>query len=81
MSRLMNAEQHNQLMLLRGNMAAAVLRNETYITERCIGMVQGYLLGLYAANEIDFGDVQSLEAEVMQGINFLVNARKAGHAS
>ena len=80
MSRLMNADQHNQLMLLRGNMAASVLRNDADATQRCMGMVQGYLLGLYAANEIDFGDVQALEDEVMGGVTFLMNVRKAGRA-
>jgi hypothetical protein len=80
MSRLMNADQHNQLMLLRGNMAASVLANDVEATQRCMGMVQGYLLGLYAASEIDFGDVQALENESMQGITFLMNARKAGQA-
>lgn len=81
MSRLMNADQHNQLMLLRGNMAASVLANDAEATQRCMGMVQGYLLGLYAASEIDFGDVQALEDEVMGGMTFLMNARKAGHAN
>lgn len=80
MSRLMNADQHSQLMLLRGNMAASVLANDAEATQRCMGMVQGYLLGLYAASEIDFGDVQALENESMQGITFLMNARKAGQA-
>ena len=80
MSRLMNAEQHSQLMLLRNNIAASVLANNADATQRSMGIVQGYLLGLYAANEIDFGDVQALEDEVMQGITFLMNARKAGHA-
>jgi len=80
MSRLMNAEQHNQLMLLRGNMAASVLANDAEATQRSMGMVQGYLLGLYAASEIDFGDLQALEDEVMGGMTFLMNARKAGNA-
>ena len=80
MSRLMNADQHNQLMLLRGNMAASVLANDAEATQRCMGMVQGYLLGLYAASEIDFGDLQALEDEVMQGMAFLMNVRKAGYA-
>lgn len=64
MSRLMNHEHHSQLMLLRGNVAASVLANDADATQRSYGMVQGYLLGLYAANEIDFGDVQALEDEV-----------------
>ncbi len=80
MSRLMNAEHYNQLMLLRDNMAASVLANDTDATQRGMGMLQGFLLGLHAANEIDSGDVQALEDEVMHGIAFLMNARKAGNA-
>ncbi len=80
MSRLMNPEQHSQLMLLRNNIAASVIANNADATQRSMGIVQGYLLGLYAANEIEFSDVQALEDEVMQGITFLMNARKAGHA-
>lgn len=76
----MNADLHSQLMLLRGNMAASVLANDAEATQRSMGILQGYLLGLYAAGEIDFGDVQALEDESMQGITFLMNARKAGHA-
>lgn len=80
MSRLMNADQHNQLMLLRGNIVVSVLANNPEAIQRSMGIVQGYLLGLYAANEIDFGDVQALEDEVMGGMTFLMNARKAGNA-
>lgn len=81
MSLLINHDQYNQLALLRQNMAVAVLRNDADATQRSMGMIQGYLLGLYAAGEIDFGDVQALENESMQGITFLMNARKAGLAS
>ena len=80
MSRLMNAEQHSQLMLLRGNIVVSVLANNPEAIQRSMGIVQGYLLGLYAANEIDFGDVQALEDEVMGGVTFLMNVRKAGRA-
>lgn len=80
MSRLMNADQHNQLMLLRGNLAQAVLANDADRTQRSLGMVQGFLLGLHAAEEIEFADVQALEDEVTQGLSFLVNARKVSHA-
>lgn len=76
MSNLMNAHQHNQLMLLRGNLAKAVLANDPDSTQRSLGMVQGYLLGLHAAEEIDFADVQALENDVTQGMSFLVNAQK-----
>lgn len=81
MSLLMNHDQHSQLMLLRNNIAASVLANNAEATQRSMGMVQGYLLGLYAANEIEFSDVQALEDEVMQGITFLMNARKVVHVS
>ena len=81
MSRLMNADQHSQLMLLRGNMAASVLRNDADATQRCMGMVQGYLLGLYAAQEIEFCDVEALEAEINGAVAFLRNARKVGNAN
>ncbi len=76
MSRLIQPEHYNQLMLLRNNMAAQVLANDVEATQRSMGLVQGFLLGLYSANEIDFGDVQSLEDEAMQGITFLMNVRK-----
>lgn len=81
MSYFINADLHNQLMLLRNNMASSVLRNDPEATQRSMGMVQGYLLGLYSAGEIDFGDVQSLEDEAMQGITFLMNARRVGNAN
>lgn len=81
MSLLINHEYHQQLTLMNGNMASAVLANDAEATQRSMGMIQGYLLGLYAAGEIDFGDVQALENESMQGITFLMNARKAGHAN
>lgn len=81
MSYFINADQHNQLMLLRNNMAASVLRNDPEAVQRSMGMVQGYLLGLYSSGEIDFGDVQSLEDEAMQGITFLMNARKVSNAN
>lgn len=76
MSRLMNADQHNQLMLLRNNMVASVMRGDADATQRGMGILQGYLLGLFSAGEIDFGDVQSLEDEAMHGITFLMNVRK-----
>jgi len=81
MSRLIQPEHYNQLMLLRNNMAASVLASDADATQRSMGMLQGFLLGLYSANEIDFGDVQSLEDEAMQGITFLMNARRVSHAN
>lgn len=81
MSRLMNAEQHSQLMLLRNNLSNAVLADDADRTQRSLGIVQGFLLGLHAAQEIDFSDVQALEDEVTHGLSFLVNARKAAHAN
>lgn len=80
MSRLMNADQHNQLMLLRKNMVSSVMLGDADATQRSMGILQGYLLGLFSSGEIDFNDVQALEDEAMQGISFLMNARKASHA-
>ena len=76
----MNADQHNQLMLLRRNLTQAVLANDADRTQRSLGMVQGFLLGLHAADEIEFADMQALEDDVTQGLSFLVNARKVSHA-
>lgn len=76
MSRLMDAGQHSQLMLLRDNLAVQALAGNSNATQRCLGMVQGFLLGLHAAGEIDFGDVRALTEEVVQSVTFLVNARR-----
>lgn len=81
MSRLMNADQHNQLMLLRGHLCAAVVSGDHDATQSATGRVQGYLLGLYATQEIEFCDVEALEAEINGAVAFLRNARKAGHAN
>lgn len=79
MSYFINNDQYSQLVLLRSNLAASVLANDADASQRSMGILQGYLLGLYAAGEIDFGDVRALENESMQGIAFLMNARKAGN--
>lgn len=76
MSLLINHDQHNQLMLLRKNMVASVMRGDADATQRSMGILQGYLLGLFSSGEIDFNDVQALEDEAMQGIAFLMNVRK-----
>lgn len=81
MSLFISHEYYQQLTLLRGNTAASVLANDAGATERSIGILQGFLLGLHAAGEIDYGDVQALEDESMQGITFLMNARKVGRAN
>ncbi|OGS90826.1 MAG: hypothetical protein A2Z95_06050 [Gallionellales bacterium GWA2_60_18] len=81
MSRLMNPDQHRQLLLLRTNLAASVLAGDASDTQHRLGMVQGYLIGLHAADEIDFGDLQALENDITQGMAFLVNARKGSRAN
>lgn len=81
MSRLMNAEQHQQLMLLRGNVARAVQAGSPDETQRTLGIVQGFLLGLHAANEIDSGDVVAFDAEVQADLAFLYAARDAAARS
>lgn len=82
MSRVINPGQYDVLTSLRNKVAAAVAANSPEDTHRTLGMVQGYLIGLHTAGEIDINDVRSLEAETMANVNFLLNARKgAAHAN
>lgn len=80
MSYSINAQQYDALTALRGRVAAAITANSTEETHRTIGMVQGYLVGLFTAGEIDAHDVKSLEEETLASVHFLLDARKAGHA-
>ena len=77
MSRTMNESQYRQLMLLRGNVARAVQANDPDQTQRTLGIVQGYLLGLCAAEEIDADDVQAFDADVQADLRLLYAARDA----
>lgn len=77
----MNAELHQQLMMLRGNVAKAVQANSPDETQRTLGIVQGFLIGLHAANEIDSGDVIAFDAEVQADLAFLYAARDAASRS
>lgn len=79
MSRLIDMTQYDTLTALRGKVTAAISANSAEETHRTIGMVQGYLIGLHTAGEIDVHDVQSLEAETLESVHFLLNARKAGN--
>lgn len=79
MSYTINARQYDTLTALRGRVVAAITADSPEETHRTIGMVQGYLVGLFTAGEIDVHDVKSLEEETLSGVNFLLNARKAGH--
>lgn len=81
MSRVINAQQYDALTAIRGRVAAAIAANSAEETHRTIGMVQGYLVGLFTAGEIDAHDVKSLEEETLANVNFMLNARKAGHAN
>jgi hypothetical protein len=80
MSRIIDLKQYDVLTSLRTKVSAAVAANNPEETHRTIGMVQGYLIGLHTAGEIDTGDVQSLEAETLANVQFLLNARKAANA-
>ena len=80
MSRVINAQQYDALTAIRGRVAAAIAANNAEETHRTIGMVQGYLVGLFTAGEIDAQDVKSLEEETLANVNFMLNARKAGYA-
>lgn len=81
MSRLINHYQYQQLTHFRRGIARAVVTGDTATMNRTIGMVQGYLIGLVDAGEIDHGDMTALEAETFAGVDFLLNARKAANAS
>lgn len=80
-SRLMNPEQHKQLMLLRGNVARAVQANSPDETQRTLGIVQGFMLGLHAAGEIDADDVRAFDADVQRDLALLYAARDAARCS
>lgn len=79
MSRVIDMQQYDTLTALRGKVASSIAANSPEETHRTIGMVQGYLIGLHIAGEIDAHDVKSLEDETLQSVQFLFNARKAGN--
>jgi hypothetical protein len=82
MSRFIDAGQYDTLTNLRGRVAKAIADNSPEDTHRTIGMVQGFLIGLHAAGEIDAMDVKTLEQETLANVHFILNARKAaGHAN
>jgi hypothetical protein len=76
MSLVINLQQYETLTSLRNKIAAAISANEHEEMYRAIGMVQGYLIGLFKAGEIDANDVQSLEAETLANVDFMLNARR-----
>lgn len=77
MSCHLTQSQYDTLAMLRNKICAAISANSVDETNRTIGMVQGYLIGLYTAGEIDVIDVQSLETEALANVQFLLNARRA----
>lgn len=81
MSSVIDLQQYDTLTALRCKVAAAIQANSLEETHRTIGMVQGYLIGLHIAGAIDTSDVQSLESETMANVDFMLNARRAGHAN
>lgn len=76
MSRVIDARLYDQLTALRDKVAAAVADNNNDEMNRTVGMVQGFLLGLKTAGEIDEHDMQSLEIETLSNVYFMKNARK-----
>lgn len=80
MSRIIELAQYDTLTNLRNKVSASIAANNPDETNRTIGMVQGYLIGLHAAGEIDINDVKTLEAETLANVQFLMNARKACNA-
>jgi hypothetical protein len=79
MSRLVQHEQYEVMLGMRNSISKAVAAGSDLETHAAIGRLQGYLIGLHTAGEIDKGDVAVLEADMMSGISFLLNAQKAGH--
>jgi adenylate kinase len=77
MSSVIDMNQYDMLAGLRRNVAAAISTNNAVDMHRTIGIVQGYLIGLHIAGEIDAHDVESLEKETLANVDFLLNARKA----
>ncbi|MGA8147796.1 MAG: hypothetical protein WB870_09520 [Gallionellaceae bacterium] len=80
MTRLIEMSQYDTLTALRRKVTEAVHAGDAAETHRTIGMVQGYLIGLHAAGEIDARDVHSLEAETLGSVHFLLNARNGANA-
>lgn len=79
MSRVIQHDQYSVMLTLRDGISRAVAAGDPIETHTATGRLQGYLLGLQAAGEIDNGDVEALEADMLSGISFLVNARKVGN--
>lgn len=80
MSRVIQYEQYDALLRMRNRISAHVIAGNDLATHTAVGMLQGYLIGLCDAGEIDAASVASLENDMLSGIGFLVNAQKAGHA-
>ncbi len=80
MSRLVQHDQYAVMLNLRNGISQAVASGSDLDTHAAVGRLQGYLIGLQTAGEIEKSDVQVLEADMMSGISFLLNAQKAGHA-
>jgi hypothetical protein len=80
MSRVIQYEQYNTLLAMRNRISAQVVQGNDLATHTAVGVLQGYLIGLCEAGEIDAACVTALESEMLGGISFLVNAQKAGHA-
>jgi hypothetical protein len=80
MSRVIQYEHYDALLRMRNRISANVMAGNDLATHTSVGMLQGYLIGLCDAGEIDSAIVTMLENEMLSGISFLVNAQKAGHA-
>lgn len=76
MSRLIDLLQYDMLTTLRDKVAAAIADNNNDEMHRTIGQVQGFLIGLHTAGEIDAHDVKTLEEETLANVYFMKNARK-----
>jgi hypothetical protein len=77
MSRLVQHEQLAMLTNLRAALSISISAKNGEEMYRDIGKVQGFLLGLQVAGEIDAETMKSLEDEVMYEVIFQLNLVKA----
>ena len=80
MRRVIQHDHYEALLKMRNRISSHVMAGNDVSTQVCVGMLQGYLIGLCDAGEIDKDIVTALESEMLTGINFLMNSQKAGHA-
>lgn len=77
MSRVIDAAQHEMLTKLRQKIHVAAALPDKHEMFRCIGIEQGYLIGLHVAGEIDLELVEALQTETLDSVYLQLNAQRA----